>query len=226
MTGTASLMRTPCKLSVCPGPAGRAGQAATDPVRGFTLLEVVIAITVMTLIILGIGEAFRLGMGAWDKGEEETQWTQRFRILSGMFSQQIKSAYPYKMDIEGEEVVLFEGEADSILFATALADPPYGGFKWVRYSHKDGAILQKEGLLPDKELTDHVTGEEDIVDSDIEEFRFSYYSQEDNEWKDSWDYEDALPGAVKIKISYFEPFLITIPMGLTKEDDEDEAELL
>lgn len=223
MRGPAELISTTWRLC---GRPGCTGGGARNSIRGFTLLEVIIAITIMSLIILGIGEAFRLGMGAWDKGEQETQWTQRFRVLSGIFSQQIKSAYPYRMDIEDEEVVLFEGESDSIVFATALADPPYGGFKWVRFSHKDGAILQKEGLLPDKELIDHITGDEEVVDSDIEEFSLSYYSQEDKEWKDSWDYGETLPGAVKIKISYFEPFLITIPMGLTKEDDDDEAALL
>lgn len=190
---------------------------------GFTLLELIIAITILPLIILIIGNGFRLGMNAWDKGEEETVWTQRFRVLSGLLSQQIKSAYPYVMEIDDEKIVVFEGKSDSIMFVTTLTDSDYGGFKWVRYSHKDGTLFQKEGLLPDKELTEKTSGDEEIVDSYIEEVKFTYLSLEEGEWKDSWNYGEKLPGAVRVKISYFEPFLITIPMGLEAEEEESES---
>jgi len=193
---------------------------------GFTLLELMIAITIMTMIVLIIGNGFRLGMKAWEKGEEETGWTQKFRVLSGLFSQQIKSAYPYKMEIEDEKVVLFRGEADSIMFATTLTDSSLGGFKWVRYSHKDGTLFHKEGLLPDKELIDSISGDEEVVDANIEEFKFEYLSDGEDDWKDSWDYGDTLPLAVKVKISYFDPFFITIPMSVENKDTEDESKFL
>jgi general secretion pathway protein J len=193
---------------------------------GFTLLELVIALTILPLIILIIGNGFRLGMNAWEKGEQETVWTQRFRVLSGLLSQQIKSAYPYIMEVEDEKVAVFEGKEDSILFVTTLTDSAYGGFKWVRYSQKDGTLYLKEGLLPDKKLDDSIKGDEEVVDKDIEEIKFAYLSLEDNEWKDTWDYDKKLPGAVRVKISHFEPFLITIPMGLAQKEDVLESEPL
>ncbi len=188
---------------------------------GFTLLELIIAITILPLIILIIGNGFRLGMNAWEKGEQETLWTQRFRVLSGLLSQQIKSAYPYIMEVGDEKVAVFQGKSDSIMFVTALTDSAYGGFKWVRYSHKDGTLFLKEGLLPDKKLDDRITGDEEVVDAGITEIKFAYLSLEENEWKDSWDYGKKLPGAVRVKISHFEPFLITIPMGRSGEDDKE-----
>ncbi|MBI5663528.1 MAG: prepilin-type N-terminal cleavage/methylation domain-containing protein [Nitrospirae bacterium] len=193
---------------------------------GFTLLELVIAVTILPLIILIIGNGFRLGMNAWEKGEQETVWTQRFRVLSGLLSQQIKSAYPYMMEVEDEKVAVFEGTSDSVMFVTALTDSDFGGFKWVRYSHKEGTLFLKEGLLPDKELDDSIKGDEEVVDTDIKEIKFAYLSLEDNEWKDSWDYGKKLPGAVRVKISYFEPFLITIPMGMAAGEEDKEGEIL
>jgi general secretion pathway protein J len=190
------------------------------PESGFTLLELVIALTILPLVILIIGNGFRLGMNAWEKGEQETVWTQRFRVLSGLLSQQIKSAYPYIIEVENEKVAVFEGKSDSIMFVTTLTDSAFGGFKWVRYSHKDGTLFLKEGLLPDKELDDSITGDEEVVDTNIEEIKFAYLSAEDNEWKESWNYGKKLPGAVRIKISNFEPFLITIPMGQASENDK------
>ena len=172
------------------------------------------------MVVLIIGNGFRIGMNAWEKGEEETGWTQRFRVLSGLFSQQLKSVYPYMIKIDDEDVVLFSGEADSILFATTLADSPFGGFKWVRYSFSDGTLFLKEGLLPDKELMDSISGDEEVVDSYLEEIKFEYLSHDDGEWTDSWDYGEELPKAVRVKIPYFEPFLITIPMSTDREEAE------
>lgn len=194
--------------------------------KGFTLLEMVIALTILPLVILIIGNGFRLGMNAWEKGEEETVWTQKFRGLSGLLSQEIKSAYPYMMKIDEEKVIVFEGESDSIMFATTVADTEYGGFKWVRYSHKDATLFYKEGMLPDKEIMDSISGDEEVVDTDIPEMKFDYFSTEDSEWKESWDDSEKLPGAVRVNMSYFEPFLITIPMGLAEKEDDEETENL
>lgn len=200
----------------------KAEQAKIHP-SGFTLLELIIAITILPLIILIIGNGFRLGMNAWEKGEQETVWTQRFRVLSGLLSQQIKSAYPYIIDVDNEKLAVFEGKPGSVMFVTVLADSAYGGFKWVRYSQKDGALLIKEGLLPDKKLKDNITGDEEVVDSGIGEIQFSYLSLEENEWKDSWDLGKKIPGAVRVKIPNFEPFLITIPMGLAQNEQDKES---
>lgn len=188
---------------------------------GFTLLELIVALTILTLITLSIGHFFYLALNAWEKGEAETVLTQRLRVLSGLLSQEIKSAYPYVMEIDDEKVVVFKGEADSIMFVTTIADSSYGGFKWVRYSFKDRTLFQKQGLLPDKDLPDKISGDEEIVDSDMEEVIFSYYSADEGEWKASWDYGEDLPAAVRFEISGSQPILVNIPMGPEKNEDEN-----
>ena len=134
---------------------------------GFTLFEVVIAFMLLTLVLLGIGQGLYISQNAWERGEAETGETQRLRILSAMLSQQLKSAHPYSIKIDDEGVVLFEGEEESILFATTLADHTYGGFKWVKYSFKDGSLFYNEGMLPDKEVMKHVDDDEWIKFIDI-----------------------------------------------------------
>ncbi|MHC4184234.1 MAG: prepilin-type N-terminal cleavage/methylation domain-containing protein [Planctomycetota bacterium] len=206
------------KYIIISSAAGR-GRSPCSP--GFTLLEVMFAMTLLALVALIIGNSFHLGADAWDKGSKETGETQRLRVLSGLFSQEIKSAYPYELEIDDEKVVLFKGESDRILFVTTFADGSYGGVKWVNYSYKEGTLYQREGILPDKELEDKLSGgEEEEVDSGLDDIRFSYYSKEDEEWKESWDYTDKLPQAVKVKISYFQPFLVNIPMGSKDEEEE------
>ena len=192
---------------------------------GFTLLELIVSMTILSMVAVLIAYSLHLGIDAWQRGERETGETQRLRVLSGILYQQIKSAYPYEVKIDDEKVVFFKGKPDSLMFVTTLTDSSYGGFKWVRYSFKDGTLLYKEGLLPDKELDDKTGGKEKIVDTDLEKVKFSYFSLNDSEWNDSWDLGEDLPAAVKVAISYFQPFTINIPLGSEKKEDGNEKEV-
>lgn len=187
---------------------------------GFTLLEVIIAIAILSLTTLIIGSGFRLGINAWEKGDKETGEIQRLRVLSSMLSQQIMSAHPYKMKFEDrdEPAVIFTGESHSLMFVTTVTGPSFGGFKWVKYLYRDGSLLYKEGLLPDKKMEEKSKSGEEIIDADIDDIRFAYLS-DDGEWKDSWDYGENLPRAVQVKISYFQPFVINMPMGMKEKED-------
>jgi len=182
---------------------------------GFTILELIVSITILTLIALIMGQGFRIGVNSWEKGEAETVETQKLRILSGMLTQQLKSFYLYRTKLEDEdkENILFKGENDSILFVTTLADSSFGGLKWVRYSYKEGVLYYKEGLLPDKEVMEKIEGDEEILDSDIEEVVFEYYFGNEDEWKESWDDEESFPESVSVKLSYFQPFRINLVHG-------------
>jgi len=195
-----------------------------DSRSGFTLLELVIAVTILSLITIIIGSSFRLGIHAWEKGDKETGEIQRLRILSGLLSQQVASAYPYKMKFEDMDgpAVIFRGGTDELMFVTSTADTSFGGFKWIKYVYRDGSLLYKEGLLPDKKLEKKINGDEEVIDQDIDDIRFDYLSGS-GEWAESWDYGKELPVAVKVKISYFEPFVINIPMGAKKGKDRDDA---
>lgn len=188
--------------------------------KGFTLLELILAITILSLIALIIGSGFRLGIKAWEKGEAEALETQRLRALSGLISQNIKSAYPYKMEIDGKKVLVFEGDKNSIMFATAFTDIHSGGFKWVRYSYRDGALVFNEGILPDKKFMDKINENEEIIDENIGEVRFEYLPSGEEKWNESWELGEGLPAAVRVKIAYFHPFLITIPMGLKDKKEK------
>ncbi len=188
---------------------------------GFTLLELIVSMAILSMIAVIIGSGFRLGLKAWERGGQETEAVQTMRVLSGLVFQQLKSAYPYKAKIDDEDVVIFKGEEDSMIFVTTLSAPYPGGFKWVRYLHKDGMLLYKEGMLPDKELIDNISGDEEVLETDVEEVNFEYYSNDEEEWKDSWEFSDKLPGAVRARISYFQPILVNIPISREAEEEKD-----
>lgn len=188
-----------------PGISGRSG---------FTLVEILLAMTIMSIVTLLVGSVFRLGVNAWERGESETGQTQKLRILSGLISQQIKSAYPYWMKTDDVNVVIFAGESDSLMFVTALADSSITGFKWVRYFYKNGVLYYSEGQLPDKELHDRISDDEEVFDPEIGEVTFSYFSSQEDEWLESWESGESFPDAVRVEIDPFAPFIITMPASL------------
>jgi general secretion pathway protein J len=189
--------------------AGRPGSG------GFTLIEIILAMTIMSIVTLIVGSVFRLGINAWEKGEAETEETQKLRILSGLISQQVKSAYPYRMMYEDESSVIFEGDENSMIFVTTLTEASYAGFKWVRYMYDDGVLYYKEGMLPDKELHDKIEGDEEVFDPEIGEVTFSYFDAREEEWLDSWEFGEGFPDAVRIKIDPFQSFIITMPVAVS-----------
>ncbi|MBC8413025.1 MAG: hypothetical protein ISR96_09700 [Nitrospira sp.] len=187
---------------------------------GVTLLELLLSLTILTMITMIIGQGIHIGMNSWKKGDHETVESQRLRILSGRLSQQLKSAYPYTIKEDNADIVLFEGEKNSIMFVTAMTDLPFGGFKWVRYSYKDETLFYGEGILPDKKFLDETSNNElDIMDTAIGEIVFEYYNAEDEEWKEAWETGSGVPGAVRVRISYFEPFQIRLPLAAELEED-------
>ena len=195
--------------------------------NGFSLVELIIAITILSFVAVIIGNAFRLGIQAWERGEREIERTQRLRSLSSLMSQQLKSFYPYriKMEDKDEETVMFEGEPDSFTFVTTLTDSSFGGVKWVKYIFRDGDLLYKEGLLPDKKFEEKVKDKdnEEIIDTNVENCEFSYLSTDDDEWKEKWDIgEEEMPGAIRVNISGFDPFVIKIPVSSYDDNDNED----
>ena len=61
--------------------------------NGFTLLEVLISITILALILAVIMGAMRLGSKAWETGNRKVEEIQRERISFDLLAEDIKSIY-------------------------------------------------------------------------------------------------------------------------------------
>ncbi len=180
----------------------------------------------MSLVALIIGSGFRLGLQAWEKGNKELQSNQRLRALSGLLLQDLKSAYPYEMEIDNEKVLLFEGKEHSVLFVSVLGSQSQGGLKWIKYSYDadNRSLSYSEGILPDKEVLESASDDrrEEVVDDDMGMVRFEYFSPEDEDWTETWDLGEEIPPAVRVHMEYYPSLLITLPMIIEKTKEERE----
>lgn len=96
---------------------------------GFTLLELILAMSIVAIIVaLGLG-GVRLGISARDVGEQKVDTYQRLRIISEQLKQKIQSTYPVFVSqvngvpgvtapVSSKRILAFEGYTDSIRFVT------------------------------------------------------------------------------------------------------------
>jgi prepilin-type N-terminal cleavage/methylation domain-containing protein len=69
----------------------------TKPLRpnGFTLLELLVALTILAMMMVVIMSGLALGSRVWNQGTERIQVAQRLRIITDLIGSQIASARPY-----------------------------------------------------------------------------------------------------------------------------------
>jgi prepilin-type N-terminal cleavage/methylation domain-containing protein len=188
---------------------------------GFTLIEVIVTLTVLSFILLVIFGAFRLGLSAWERGESTKEEYQKVRIITQLISQQIKSIVPYKIKTQKAEgdYLAFEGKARSLKFVSALpikAKRPEG-FVYATYEFKEGGSEGGRLILYEQRVLNRDFFEEDPKEElgvslleGISNVRFEYYQEEDQvknrkeEWVEEWKAkeEKALPKAFRMTITY------------------------
>lgn len=106
--------------------------------RGFTLLELILALTIVGTVVLVALGAFRIGQRAWEKGDAVAENNQRLRIAAERVRQQLAAATVYVLPGENDSVIGFEGRAGEIRFVSRLALVP---------GHEQGLVFVHYRLL-------------------------------------------------------------------------------
>jgi general secretion pathway protein J len=192
---------------------------ANGRVKGFTLIEVMVTLTVLGFILLIIFGVFRLGLSAWERGELIQEKYQEVRIVSQLVSRQIKSIVPYKIKTPKAEgdYLAFEGKSSSLRFVSALplrAQQPEG-FVYVIYDFKEGGqeggrLVFYEQRALNRDFMEENPKEELAVSllEEVSEVRFEYYQEEDSEknqaggWVTEWNAKEKmeLPKALRMTL--------------------------
>lgn len=199
--------------------------------KGFTLIEVLVALTILGMLLSIALAGIRLGIGAWEKGDAVNEDTQRIRTLASRLSNEIGSMHPYIITVTaGMKEYAFKGEGHSIGFVTtnedSMPDLPKGGFKYVFYSVKDepefSGLTSIEKMLPDKNVMDISKGRITLIEPAVKEIMLEYMDEKGG-WLDTWDANEKkdMPQAVRIKLLFKqegrlgEPIILTIPTRMT-----------
>ena len=214
---------------------GRFISQSSRLVSGFTLLELMLSLTILGIVLLIIFGALRIGTRAWEKGEKDIAVHQRQRAVLGLLSQQIASACIYKIKT-GEDSFYFKGSESSMEFVSRSPIVPGAltGVVFAKYNVREGdtkgektlGLYEKDaGFLKEEDLEN---SNEDFLTliSGLESLRFEYLKEGDDgaepQWQTDWDPSEktGLPLAVKVILkqdSETAPIHLVIPIHCRKE---------
>ncbi len=181
--------------------------------QGFTLLELLIAISLSIIILIILFAALRLGYKSADKGTEKSEQSQKIRIISDRITWLLRGAYPYYRNTVDEQKLFFEGKDDRVGFVTSSVDPrgkgpeDLGGLKWVSlFADREGLKIREKVFFL-KDVFDDSGGKLYLLDPDVRKISFQYLDIAEGEkqgsWTSEWDPEDreTIPAAVRVRMT-------------------------
>ena len=200
--------------------------------RGFTLVELLVAITLLGLIAVALSGVIRFGIRAWEAAADNGARVGRIEFVQDMLRRQLSQAViPVNTDGFAVEMTAFVGDAGSLRFLALL--PPYlgaGGFYVFDIRLRDGDegwdVQLVWRLYRDADGLDAVENDEaqqSTLMYDIEDIWFEYFGAEgpldEPRWMDRWESPDRLPRAVAIYVTFPQgdrrlwPPLVATPMA-------------
>ncbi|HPD60552.1 MAG TPA: type II secretion system protein, partial [Thermodesulfobacteriota bacterium] len=116
---------------------------------GFTLLELLLAVAIFSLIVMILGGAFRLVVRSWERGEEEVEDFRNTRMVLDRIAAQMKSIYPSRIKKDKKWMTALQGGSHDLQFVSSLSlqSPLVSGLVWVRYSLQDEGGRGKSFLV-------------------------------------------------------------------------------
>jgi len=166
--------------------------------RGFTLVEILIALAIMAMIVASTFTIFRSASKSWQKGETRSQRYQNARNAVSRISAEISQAV-----INSNALCKFTGDKNKIGFISFVStDSGVFELSEVEYWLDDAKrlLMRDDDVEPDYDFGTYDNS--DILSDNISQLEFLYF--DGLTWLDAWNSDEAsgisLPKAVKIKI--------------------------
>ncbi len=177
--------------------------------RGFTLIEVVLAMTIFALLGTILYGAFALSHSALAKSQASAARSQTARSTADLLGSYIRSAHPYRASPQ-EQTVLFDGESDTLTFISAYSHG-MGGRGMAKIEITIDEDETGRAALNLEETTPVRVGGDDggagqahrlVLRERIRNFRLAYLDPqvEEETWHERWDGQEKrmLPRAVRL----------------------------
>jgi general secretion pathway protein J len=182
--------------------------------RGFTLLELIVALVLMALMASVLFGSLRLAAHSWDSGEAKAVQVSEMRQTQEFLRAQLSSQYPQRLRKVAEFPLLFAGERDEIRYSAALpprvADGGVFHFRLATARNGDRKQLVLERVIPepDAAAAPAFTGaERSVLAEGIDTLRLAYFGRDANAsdadaptWRDRWDDPQRLPLLLRIEV--------------------------
>ncbi len=180
---------------------------------GFTLLELLIALTLLGFILALLFGGLRLGSRSWDAGELRSEQSTHLALVQGFLRRELSQVYPFRWKKKVNSELAFAGESNRLRFVAPIAarlGP--GGLYLVSLEQvrdKDGSQLVLKRSIPEPDSGDFNeldNAEKVVLAEQVESVSFAYYGAETKDaeplWSDKWDNPKLLPYLIRIRVKF------------------------
>ena len=179
----------------------------TDRARGFTFVEVLIALAIIGALLAIAFGGLRVGLAAWRQGEDRAEAHQHVRGVALGLERALAGSYPYTgpRGEAPEAQLLFSGAERRLEFVTQMAPVSFPipvAFTAVVIElvegEQPGLVIRQRPLPNRNPFTDATVS---LSDPTITTLTFAYLD-DGGAWRDSWDTDTdkVLPSAVRLTL--------------------------
>ncbi|MBF0460604.1 MAG: prepilin-type N-terminal cleavage/methylation domain-containing protein [Magnetococcales bacterium] len=176
---------------------------------GFSLLELLVAITITGLMASFMYVDWRFSVGAWVAGEERLNQMGQISSIQDFLRGRLEKAYPQWQEEGG---VAFHGEPHFVSFVapmqTYLGKAPFYklsiGVKEAKRGLNDLELMWKPMLPTEKD--EEANQEKSIILEDIADIEFRYFGVKDVDtepvWLEEWVNKTKLPFLISVTVHF------------------------
>jgi general secretion pathway protein J len=181
--------------------------------RGFTLIEMVVAMALLGTMMLLIYAGLSFGMRSWDAAETHGGRIADRRIAENFLRREIAETFPMRWKDPLVLRVAFEGTPGAMRFvSTRAAGITVSGLSLVGLEVEQDSERRTRNLVmsrarADSEAQDFAPlqqGERTVLIEGVDAVGFAYYGAEndftDPGWVDAWEYQGRIPQLVRLSI--------------------------
>lgn len=181
-------------------------------VTGFTLLELLIAMTLVSFILVLLFAGLRLATRSWDAGEQRIVDTGERALITNFLRGALEQIYPLRWRVDGQEVLAFEGAQQALAFVGRLpARQGSSGNHLLSLALVDGEggrDLVLRWQLPSPQASDFSAlegAESKVLVRQVGELSFAYFGAESDlaepDWVDRWSSATRLPKLIRVRLA-------------------------
>jgi general secretion pathway protein J len=178
--------------------------ATSDRRSGFTLLEMLLAISMFAVIAVLVGAAMKLGYRSAESGDKKIETVERLRRSISIMEGQIQSSLPLTFDDGGERKEYFMGERKSLTVASNYSiwegRKGYVVAQYIVKNEQSG----KESLYASETIIGTEGKNETVLLKDCDLIEFAYLekglTKESTKWVDQWSNTDTGPERIRVRV--------------------------
>lgn len=181
---------------------------STRSVEGFTLLELLVALTIGTVLIVASGVIFKSSVDLMTRGEKWLQTESKEFSALEFWREQVSA-----LRTDNSASALFLGKKGELNFVTPVRlNLRYKGLVVAQYSIREEkadkySLIYKENMFTTAQTTQKKEGEDSgalVLLQDYDSIRFEYLgktSKNKNQWKSEWAGKQDIPRALRLVLT-------------------------